>query len=91
MSTRDVTIAVLSARLAAAVPWRLDVFVAADERGGVLSTDRAESSRGLPVVVVDGVAYGPADLGPHELVVFGLPADRQAARAAGYTVREVQS
>ena len=34
---------------------------------GVLTTERAESSRNIPVLVIDGAAYGPAD------VVAGLP------------------
>ena len=81
-------VVVRSALVAAVVPWRLDVFCPEeDERSGTLSTDRAESSHGLPVVVVDGIAWGPADLGAHELYCFS-EADRLAARNAGYTVRE---
>lgn len=70
-------------------------------RRGVLTTDHAASSQGLPVVVVDGVALGPADLGPHEVQPLppGLTSEvanksdvaragevAELARAAGYTV-----
>ena len=80
-------VAVRSAVVASRVPWALDVLCPGEEeRRGELTTDRAESSQGLPVVVVAGIAYGPADLGPHELSVYGSPSDREAARAAGYTV-----
>ena len=84
-------VVVRSATLAAAVPWVLDVFCpGTDERSGELTTERAESSHGLPVVVVAGVAYGPADLGAHEVQCFA-DADRADARRAGYTLAEVQS
>lgn len=50
-----------------------------------LTTERAESSQGLPVVVHEGTAYGPADLGCHLIYVPDRGA-ADAARAAGYTV-----
>lgn len=29
---------------------------------GTLTTERAESSRNIPVLIVNGIAYGPADI-----------------------------
>jgi len=58
-------------------------------REGTLTTERAESSHGLPVVVLDGTAHGPTDLGPHLLEVHAAETARsvrQRARRAGYTV-----
>ena len=53
------------------------------------STERAESSYGLPVLVLEGIAYGPADIGRHVLeidsgfvTVAVKEADLQAVRAA---------
>ena len=60
-----------------------------------LTTERAESSYGLPVLVLEGIAYGPADIGRQVLeidsgfvTVAVKEADLQAARAAGYNVRD---
>lgn len=83
------TVVVRSVTLAAKVPWRLDVLCPNDrddERSGEMTTDRAESSRGLPVVVIDGVAYGPMDLGEHLMVCFDDEGARLAT-LAGYTVK----
>lgn len=59
-------------------------------RRGTLSTDRAESSYGLPVLVGDdGVAYGTAEIPVQAVIV--VPQDAvdmlQAAGQAGYHVR----
>jgi hypothetical protein len=66
------------------VPYALRVFPLGSA-DAVLTTDRAESSQGLPVVVYEGAAYGPADLGAHLLYVDD-PAGHAAAHAAGYSV-----
>jgi hypothetical protein len=86
---------VRSATLAAIVPQRQLCVIGgrdADSRRGELTTERAESSQGLPVLVVEGVAYGPGDLGDHEIVIWDrteIPED--LARRAGYTVRTVRT
>jgi hypothetical protein len=40
----------------------LDGGLFSDPVPGILTTDHASSSHGLPVVVVDGKAYGPGDM-----------------------------
>jgi hypothetical protein len=55
-----------------------------EPRGGVLTTERAASSLGLPVVVCDWTVYGSADV----LWIDGSPAARCAAARAGYRLRE---
>lgn len=67
-------------------------------RRGLLTTDHAASSHGLPVVVLDGQAHGPAELAEPVVVprledlrpVRYLFAARlvDAARAAGYRIAE---
>lgn len=64
---------------------------------GVLTTDHAASSRGLPVVVHAGQALGPAEVGELTVSVYSslghavITAEQlalvQAARSAGYVVR----
>lgn len=39
-----------------------DIQVSTDYGHGVATTNHAASSYGLPVVVVDGTVYGPAEL-----------------------------
>ena len=38
---------------------------------GILSTDRAESSYGVPVLVVDGKVCGPAEVPKHWVIAAG--------------------
>lgn len=56
-----------------------------------LTTEHPSSSRGLPVLVADGRAYGPSELPGVVLVLSSTnPAEADLigpARAAGYTVR----
>lgn len=57
---------------------------------GVATTDHAASGYGLPVVVVDGTAYGPAEIGTVNLPTYGpededVAAMHDALRRAGYT------
>lgn len=62
-----------------------------DFDAAVLTTDHARSSRGLPVLLRDGRAYGPADLPGVTLVMSATnesdAALISAARAAGWTLR----
>lgn len=58
---------------------------------GTLTTEDAASSHGLPVVVVGGTAYGPAEVGPVNTRPLGEDdvdeaALVEAARNAGYEV-----
>lgn len=69
-------------------PYVLDILAPPGRGVAVLSTERAESSQGLPVVVHDGVAYGPDDLGDHEIVIRDS-AIAESARLAGYTVMDL--
>jgi|GEM_PF-3906443 len=45
---------------------------------GVLTTDRAESSYGSPVLVVDGKVYGPAEVPKYWVIVAGPRPDDAA-------------
>jgi hypothetical protein len=56
----------------------------ASPRTGMLTTDHATSSYGIPVVVVEGEAYGTAEV----LWVNGSPSARREAARAGYPLRE---
>ena len=67
------------------VPYTLDVL-GPGSADAVLTTERSESSQGLPVVVHLGSAYGPADLGSHVVYTDDATA-ATAAAAAGYTVQ----
>lgn len=49
---------------------------------GLASTERSESSYGQPVIVVDGLAYGPAEVD----TVRASKATAEALRRAGYSV-----
>ena len=49
---------------------------------GILTTARAESSYGIPVAVLDGRAYGFAEV----LWIYGPKDTRKAAEKAGYKV-----
>jgi hypothetical protein len=68
-----------------------DVRVCTAYGDGVATVNHASSSYGLPVVVVDGVAYGPAEIGPVGLPTNG-PEDENVAemhralKQAGYEV-----
>jgi hypothetical protein len=57
---------------------------------GEATTDHVASSYGLPVVVVDGVAYGPAEIGPVNMPPYGTEDDLAAMHTglqrAGYEV-----
>jgi hypothetical protein len=66
-----------------------DIKVSTQYGPGVATTRHAASSYGLPVVVVDGTAYGSAEIGAVNLAPYG-PEDVGAAEtheallAAGY-------
>jgi hypothetical protein len=67
-----------------------DVQVVTDIGPGLATVNHAASSYGRPVVVVDGVAYGPAEIGLVDLPALDapdLPAMYQALAGAGYSVR----
>lgn len=61
---------------------------------GTMTTEHAASSYGLPVLVIDGQAYGPGDVLCHgrvaadvEIGLIGASADElSACRRAGYWV-----
>lgn len=55
-----------------------------EPRVGVLAPEPAAPSSGLPVVVLDGQAYGPTEV----LWIDGSPWARREAARAGYRLRE---
>lgn len=60
-----------------------------DGRSGVLTTEHSASSYGIPVLVVDGVAYGSAEASGWRLTPVSVPEDLGlllAARGAGYRI-----
>ena len=87
---------VLFSRSVMGLPLVTDIFADWDAMvlEGELTTNHPQSDYGLPVLVYDGQAYGPADLhrGPYEspiLVADGDATVREilAARRAGFTVK----
>jgi hypothetical protein len=64
-----------------------------DDTAAVLTDEHPSSSRGMPVLVKDGQAYGPADLQNVTIFLGNTEASGSAwierARAAGWTVRVV--
>lgn len=69
-----------------AQPW-----AALDVRGGVLTTDHASASYGQPVLIVEGVAYGPGDLHVPAGAAHGVisrtnmhPGDDEVLRSTGW-------
>lgn len=60
---------------------------------GILTTDHAASSHGLPVVVVDGVVYGPAELDGDLAVADSKDPNNRAllitAKSAGYSINHL--
>jgi hypothetical protein len=71
------------------LPFRFREWL--DDNAAELSTDHPASSRGMPVLVRGGTAYGPADL-PGVTIMLGhaeLSGGRfiDSARAAGWAVR----
>lgn len=64
---------------------------------GILTTDHATSSHGLPVLLIDGQPYGPGDLpdtaemwfsGDTPITVADQMAAYDAARRAGYDIED---
>ena len=53
----------------------------------LITTERAESSYGNPVVVVGGFAHGPGDLGEHLLKVDNYPKNTVASECASLAKR----
>ena len=61
-----------------------------DLREAVLTDEHAAASYGLPVLVVDGVAHGPADLPGHPYL-YGVPEELCPwAEAAGWLASTTQ-
>lgn len=52
----------------------------------LLTTNSAASSHGAPVVMIDGVPHGPAEVGPIDIDGYVPDAIRDAAVMAGYEV-----
>ena len=70
---------------------KMSVSVSTNLGYGIATTDHPASSYGLPVVVIDGDACGPAETGPVNIPCYGpedteLVAMHQALEAAGYEV-----
>ena len=80
-----VSVTVRSDKLGPA-PWHLDVLDPSGERH---RGELRAGSGGQATVVIDGTPYSPADLGDHDLDVFGTLRDRMFARRSGYKVNRV--
>jgi hypothetical protein len=67
-----------------------DVKVRTPYGRGLATTNHAASSHGWPVVVVNGIAYGPDEIGTVDLPALNDPdlvVMYQTLSRAGYTVR----
>lgn len=68
------------------MPWSMVTFF--EDHEAELTTEHPASSRGLPVLVKDGTAYGPGDLADVTIHLTSSDTDLIGpARAAGWTVR----
>jgi len=65
-----------------------------EDHAALLTTEHPTASRGLPVLVMEGVAYGPGDLPSVTLVIGNTERSGAAmiepARAAGWRVKVVE-